>query len=47
MVYASMVRIEADLFKIHTKHSKQVEKYLFNLTIFATLDCVRVYEWHA
>ena len=44
MVYASMVRIEADLFKIHTK---QVKNYLFNLTIFATLDCVRVYEWHA
>ena len=41
MVYASMVRIEADLFKIHTK---QVKNYLFNLTIFATLDCVRVYE---
>ena len=44
MVDASMARIEADLLKSHTK---QVKNYLFNLTIVATLDCVRVYEWHA
>ena len=44
LVYAALVRIEADLFKIHTK---QIKNYLFNLTMFATLDCVRVYKWHA